>query len=80
MINIYVQYFALLREQRKESSEKLLTTATSARELYLQLQTKYHFTLSPNLIRVAINNEFKDWDTPLKSGDNIVFIPPVAGG
>ena len=77
---IHIQYFALLREQRGASAEQLSTSATTARELYSQLQTKHRFTLSPDLVRVSINNEFKDWNTALKSGDHIVFIPPVAGG
>ena len=29
---------------------------------------------------VVINDAFQPWDTPLKPGDNVVFIPPVAGG
>lgn len=77
---IHVQYFAILREQRKASDETLTTTAQTAQELYSQLQVQYHFSLSIALVRVAINNEFKDWSTRIKSDDHIVFIPPVAGG
>jgi molybdopterin synthase sulfur carrier subunit len=29
---------------------------------------------------VAVNTEFSDWHAPLKAGDTVVFIPPVAGG
>jgi molybdopterin converting factor small subunit len=32
------------------------------------------------VLRVAINSEFGDWTAPLKDGDAVVFIPPVAGG
>ncbi|MBI4931132.1 MAG: MoaD/ThiS family protein [Bacteroidetes bacterium] len=45
-----------------------------------KLKNKYHFRLSTGLLKVAVNDEFKAWDTPLNSGDRIVFIPPVAGG
>jgi molybdopterin converting factor small subunit len=31
-------------------------------------------------LKVAVNDEFRDWDTPLAAGDRVVFIPPVAGG
>ncbi|MDP7399502.1 MAG: MoaD/ThiS family protein, partial [Lentisphaeria bacterium] len=31
-------------------------------------------------LKVAINDAFCDWGTPLQTGDAIVFIPPVAGG
>jgi len=77
---VRIQYFALLREARGLGQETLTTTATTARELYQELQTKYRFKISDDLLRVAINNEFTDWDTILKSDDTVVFIPPVAGG
>ena len=27
-----------------------------------------------------VNDEFAAWDHPLRTGDRVVFIPPVAGG
>lgn len=77
---IHIQYFAILREQRGVSDEILTTTAQTAQELFNQVQTQYRFSLSIDLVRVAINNQFKEWSTLIKSGDHIVFIPPVAGG
>jgi len=32
------------------------------------------------MLRVAVNEEFSDWQRPLEDGDRVVFIPPVAGG
>ena len=29
---------------------------------------------------LAINDEFANWEHPLTDKDNVVFIPPVAGG
>ncbi len=77
---IHIQYFAILREQRGVSEETLTTSATTATELYLELKEIYDFSLSSKVIRVAINNQFCPWETPLRSGDYVVFIPPVAGG
>jgi molybdopterin converting factor small subunit len=77
---IHVQYYALLREQRKISSEKVLTEAVTAKEFYQELQTKYHFTLSMDILKVALNDQFSTWNTKLKNNDTIIFIPPVAGG
>jgi molybdopterin converting factor small subunit len=31
-------------------------------------------------LKVAVNDEFRDWDAVLADGDRVVFIPPVAGG
>ena len=77
---IHIQYYALLREERGVSQETLSTTAKTARDLYFELQKKFKFKLSTDLLRVSINDEFADWAIPLKAGDKIVFIPPVAGG
>ena len=77
---ISVQYYALLREQAGRSSESLLTPAVTARQLYEELNRRHPFTLPPELLRVAVNDEFAEWSAPLADGDTVVFIPPVAGG
>ena len=79
-LEIRVQYYALLREQAGRSTETLATRARTPRELYDELATKYPFTLPAEMLRVAINAEFGEWSHPLKAGDAVVFIPPVAGG
>ena len=79
-LQINVQYYALLREQAGRSSESLVTTAATPRELYQELQRRYPFSLAPEMLRVAVNSEFSDWCQPLEEGDSVVFIPPVAGG
>ena len=79
-LHINVQYYALLREQAGRSSESLVTTAATPRELYQELQQRYPFSLAPEMLRVAVNSDFRDWSQPLKAGDTVVFIPPVAGG
>ena len=77
---VHILYFALLREQRGLSEETVTTEARTAGDFYRELKVKHHFTLSPGLLRVAINNEFQPLEAELKSGDDVVFIPPVAGG
>jgi molybdopterin converting factor subunit 1 len=78
--NIRVQYFALLREQRGLADERLATTADTPAGLYAELRTRHGFTLPVEQLRVAVNDEFARWDAPLRDGDTLVFIPPVAGG
>jgi len=77
---IHLQYFAILREERGLNLETIKTKSRTALELYRELSRKFNFKLSSELLRVAINGEFKDWKTPLKANDTVVFIPPVAGG
>jgi molybdopterin synthase sulfur carrier subunit len=80
MLTIHVQYFAILREQRGVSQEKLSTTATTPGSLYDELRARHKFTLPADRVRAAVNDAFVDSAIPLKEGDRIVFIPPVAGG
>ena len=77
---INIQYYALLREQAGRSTETLVTTAATPRELYEQLRERHPFSLAPEMLRVAVNSEFSDWEQRLNAGDSVVFIPPVAGG
>ena len=75
-----VRYFALLREQAGRSAEELETSAATALELYQELRRRRGLALDPERLRVAVNDEFGDWDTRLSEGDTVAFLPPVAGG
>jgi len=77
---VSVRYFALLREQAGRGSEALATAARTPQELYEQLQRDRGLQLAPRFLRVAINDEFGDWQQPLADGDTVAFLPPVAGG
>lgn len=77
---VRVQYYAILREQAARSEETLDTSAGTPAELYAELQQRHPFQLTSAQLKVALNSEFSDWQTPLKHGDTVVFIPPVAGG
>lgn len=77
---VRVQYYAILREQAGRSDETLDTSAGTPAELFAELQHRHPFQLAPAQLKVALNSEFSDWQTPLKHGDTVVFIPPVAGG
>ncbi len=75
-----VQYFAILREQRGLSQEKLNSVAATPAALYEELRARHGFTLPANRVRAAVNDAFVDAAALLRDGDRIVFIPPVAGG
>lgn len=77
---IKVQYYAILREQAGRSDESVVTAASTPRDLYNELKSRYPFSLAPEMLRVAVNAEFGDWSQRLADGDSVVFIPPVAGG
>ena len=77
---VQVEYYAILREQRGCSRERVVTSAKTAADLYDELQTKHGFSLPAPALRVAINGEFQPWTTELRTEDVVVFLPPVAGG
>jgi MoaD family protein len=79
MARIRVGYFAILREHTGRGSEEVETDARTAADLFRQLDDRYRFPRLASL-RVAVNDEFRDWDAGLTDGDSVVFIPPVAGG
>ncbi|HVU22963.1 MAG TPA: molybdopterin converting factor subunit 1 [Opitutus sp.] len=79
-MTIHVRYFAILREQRGQTQEQLATAAATPQALYEELRARHGFTLPADRVRAAINGEFAAAAAPLRDGDEIVFIPPVAGG
>lgn len=80
MPQVHIKYYALLREQAGRSDETLATTAADAAALYAALAERHGFTLPRQMLRIAINAEFTAWERPLQDGDEVVFLPPVAGG
>jgi molybdopterin synthase sulfur carrier subunit len=78
--SIVVQYFAILREQRGLAEETLVTAAATPAALYDELRARHRFTLPGDRVRAAVNEAFVAADAPLRPGDRVVFIPPVAGG
>ena len=79
-LELTVHYYALLRDEAGRDQERLVTASPTAGALYGELQQRYGFSLPRARLRVAVNAGFADWDTQLASGDQVVFIPPVAGG
>ncbi len=79
MKTIRIEYFAVLRERAGVPEEDLQTAASTPVEIYSELESRYDLPARETL-KVAVNDEFGDWDTQLTDGDRLVFIPPVAGG
>jgi molybdopterin converting factor subunit 1 len=80
MPRLQLQYYALLREEAGRQSETVDTVAATPAALYAELARRHGFRLPASQLRVAVNAAFSDWDQPLRDGDEVVFIPPVAGG
>lgn len=79
-MRVKIAYFATLREQRGLSSEELTTDAVTPGGLYAELRSRHGFNLDARFVRAAVNDEFAAMESPLRDGDRVVFLPPVAGG
>lgn len=75
-----LQFFASLREEAGRSALELETTARTPAELYRELQATHGLRLPASVIRVAVNSRYVPMEAELHADDQVVFIPPVAGG
>lgn len=80
MNRLRLRYFAVFREERGLSEEVIETAVKTAGELYNELRQKHGFRLDPSLVRVALNGHYVGMDASLGDDDEVVLIPPVAGG
>jgi molybdopterin converting factor subunit 1 len=80
MPELTVLYFAHLRDQRGLDSERITSTAVTARDLYRELVRRHGLTLPERTLIVAVNEAMVRWDAPLADGDTVAFLPPVSGG
>src|SRR5260370_38764374 len=81
-IAVRARFFAPLREQAGTDSESVeVERGSTVADVYDALR-KAHPALDPNRasVRVAVNQEFGDWDVIVGAGDEVAFIPPVSGG
>lgn len=79
-----VLYFSWLRERIGAAEEEVETEAGTARELVLELSARdeRHAAAFENLraVRIAVDQEMGDLDTPISGAREVAFFPPVTGG
>lgn len=79
-VTVRIEYFALFRSHAKASSEEITTSSGNVMGLYEMLREKYRFPLDRDSVHAVVNEEYADWDRELRSGDTVVFMPPISGG
>ena len=81
-----VLYFAWLRQKvgagEEEVSPPTAVNTVAALVAWLKVKSPAHASAFANMqaVRVAINQEFADWNAHIEEGDEIAFFPPVTGG
>lgn len=81
--SVEVLLFARLRELAGQASLQvaLPSASPSARHLWASLASAHpRLAGADSGLRVAINQSYAAWDSPVAPGDVVAFIPPVAGG
>jgi molybdopterin synthase sulfur carrier subunit len=79
-----VLYFAWVRERIGAAREDIDTAAVTVADLVAELRAReprYAAAFEDlGSIRVAIDQELRDFDAPLAGAREVAFFPPVTGG
>ena len=76
----HLLYFASLADRAGCAGETVVSAADDLPTLYAEIRQRHGFSLAPERLRIAVNNQLVDWQHVLSDGDEIVFLPPVSGG
>ena len=81
-IRVKILFFGRLKELAGHAEDSLEFAEGATIEQLFALCAARH----PELVKyrssvvASRNREFAAWDTPLRSGDEVAFLPPVSGG
>lgn len=75
-----VLYFGSLAAERGVGQESLRSPARSPAELFAEIKERYGLAVTRSFLRAAVNDEFTEWESPLRENDTVAFLPPMAGG
>jgi molybdopterin synthase sulfur carrier subunit len=83
-MRVTIRYFAAIREHIGLSTEEVQTTAADLNALRSELMARgdpYAVALEDGkAIRMALNQQVCDGNTPLMPDAEVAFFPPVTGG
>ena len=81
-MKVQLLFFAVLRDiAGTDVRELVLSDGTTARDVWQSLRAEFaklaDYAQPP---MIAVNESYAEPDTILRDGDELAFIPPVAGG
>lgn len=81
-IRIKVLFFGRLKDVAGQPEETLdLNEASTIEQLFALYSQRFpELAKYRSSVVASRNREFAAWDTPLHSGDEVAFLPPVSGG
>jgi molybdopterin converting factor subunit 1 len=80
-VRVRVRLFGSLRERAGRAEESLELPARATAVAAWEALVRAFPDLAPRRasLAVAVNREYAGFETELKDGDEVVFIPPVSG-
>ncbi len=81
-MRVNLLYFASFREAAGQSEQaRQLEEGTRVCDLWRALAREVpHFAAFPAMPPAAVNRQYVGGETLLRDGDEVAFLPPVAGG
>ena len=81
-IRVKVLFFGRLKELAGHAEDSAQFPAPTTIEQLFALYAARHPELAKyrSSVVASRNQEFAAWDTPLRAGDEVAFLPPVSGG
>ena len=81
-IRVKVLFFGRLKELIGRAEDSAECAAAATIEQLFALYAARHPELAKfrSSVVASRNQEFAAWDAPLRSGDEVAFLPPVSGG
>jgi molybdopterin converting factor subunit 1 len=81
-IRLKVLFFGRLKDVVGHAEESLdLADASTLEQLFAAYAARVpELAKYRSSVVASRNQEFASWDTPLHSGDEVAFLPPVSGG
>jgi sulfur-carrier protein len=79
---VTILYFARIREAVGVGEERvdLPASVTTVSALVDWLAARHSIFAERSRLRVAVDQEMSDFDTPVRDAQEIAFFPPVTGG
>lgn len=81
-MQVSVKYFSVLHSITGKREENLELPEHSTGEIMLEQVLEHYPAIKPykNILRLAVNQEYRDFSTKLQEQDEVVLITPVSGG
>ena len=80
MKSVHIHYYGAFREATGLREETVRSAASTAADLYHEIDRQHRLLFDLSVLRVALNDQIVPWTSEVSEGDTVVFLAPFAGG